>query len=551
MSFPRLYHALRLTVFVFFIAAIILLLFLAGFSTSAIQGDFREHTFFLRDSFLINILICAVLFFLSFAGDKILLKIKKRLCTKVNIGNVGIIAFFLLSAAWVLLTQPELISDQAYIQESAAQLSYGDLTPLLEGGYCVRHQHQIGAVFFSILFQSIFGRNNLICYQLINAALCALCYKELIQIAKHTVFKDSMELELPVLGMVFYPLLLYSTFVYPMIPSFYLSLVSFRQISSYLEDKRVKALIKGALAMAGAIVLKPNALIFLIALILVSLFGGYGKRSLTAAALLLIFSAGSVLLPKVAAEQIYHVKIQDGISPWSYIAMGMQEGERAPGWYNEYVNTNYAGSGYDEKTQKENALDQIGTQIKRFKNSPKEAIRFYLQKTASQWNNPTFEAFWIHEVRSKRITMATWVNRLTRVTGAQILAIPLNYLQFFILIGSVLFGILVLPSANPVELLFPLTFVGGLVFHFIWEAKCQYTLIYFTLLLPCSIMGMKAFFQIIHASNYQKKIKKEALVIAALFLLLNMVLVLPNKNFVSGDDEQFKQYLEEYRKGSS
>ena len=550
MSFPRPYCMLRWIVFFFFIASLLLLIFLAGSSTAAIQGDYREHTFFLKDSVLLNILICFILFFASWISRELFLRMEKRNYHGVNIEKWGILALFAISASWALLTQPGLISDQASIQESAAQLSYGDLTPLLEEGYCARYPHQLGAVFFSIIFQGIFGRNNLICYQLINAALCALCYKEIIYIAKHTLFKNTMSAELLALGILFYPILLYSTFVYPMIPSFYFSLLSFRELSSYLEDGEKRELIKGVLAMVMAIILKPNALVFLIALVLISAIGGYGKRSLAAAVLLVLFSMSALLLPRHITENIFHVKMPEGISPWSYLAMGMQEGERAPGWYNGYINENYTNSEYNGIKQKENAIVQIRKRIGEFKTSPQEAVRFYLRKIASEWNNPTFEAFWIHEVRPKNITLATWVKRLTRVTGAQLLAIPLNYLQFFILVGALLFGILVLPSAGPILLLFPLTFVGGILFHLIWEAKCQYTIIYFTLLLPCSILGIHAFFEMIQTAKYRERIKRGSVAVLIIVLIGIMGLVLPNREFISGDDQQYKQYLEEYRKGS-
>lgn len=549
MSFPRPYCLLRWIVFFFFIASILLLIFLAGSSTAAIQGDYREHTFFLKDSFLLNVLICIILLCVSWVGHVLVLRLEKWDYRRINVEKLGILAVFAISAFWALLTQPGLISDQASIQESAAQLSYGDLTPLLEEGYCARYPHQLGAVFFSIIFQGIFGRNNLICYQLINAALCALCYKEIICIAKHTLFKNTMSAELLALGLLFYPILLYSTFVYPMIPSFYFSLLSFRYLSSYLEDGIKKGLIKGVSAMVLAIVLKPNALVFLIALVLISAIGGYGKRSFTATIILVLFSILALLLPRHIAENIFHVKMPEGISPWSYLAMGMQEGERAPGWYNGYINENYTNSEYDGIKQKENAIVQIRKRIGEFKTSPQEAVRFYLRKIASEWNNPTFEAFWIHEVRPKNITLATWVKRLTRVTGAQLLAVPLNYLQFFILVGALLFGILVLPSAGPILLLFPLTFVGGMLFHLIWEAKCQYTIIYFTLLLPCSILGIHAFFERIQTANRRERIKRGTVAVLIFLLIGSMALVLPNREIISGDEEQFKQYLEEYREG--
>lgn len=40
-------------------------------------------------------------------------------------------------------------------------------------------------------------------------------------------------------------------------------------------------------------------------------------------------------------------------------------------------------------------------------------------------------------------------------------------------------------------------FVGGFLFHFIWEAKCQYTVVYVLLLIPYAVMGYNAVCKII------------------------------------------------------
>lgn len=66
----------------------------------------------------------------------------------------------------------------------------------------------------------------------------------------------------------------------------------------------------------------------------------------------------------------------------------------------------------------------------------------------------------------------------------------LNILQSIILFGSMLYAVYALFfNSAPVSTVLPLTFIGGFIFHIFWEGKCQYTLPYFVLLLPLSIIG--------------------------------------------------------------
>ena len=57
------------------------------------------------------------------------------------------------------------------------------------------------------------------------------------------------------------------------------------------------------------------------------------------------------------------------------------------------------------------------------------------------------------------------------------------------------------------ELIFPIVFIGGFLFHLIWEAKCQYTITYFILLIPYAIVGYKIIGEKL-LKLYNTKIKK-------------------------------------------
>ena len=82
----------------------------------------------------------------------------------------------------------------------------------------------------------------------------------------------------------------------------------------------------------------------------------------------------------------------------------------------------------------------------------------------------------------------------------------MNIVQTLILFGTLLFMIINFKNTNYTQLVFAIIFIGGFMFHMIWEAKCQYTLTYFVLLIPYSIKG---YINLANILNRKMKTKKE------------------------------------------
>ena len=64
------------------------------------------------------------------------------------------------------------------------------------------------------------------------------------------------------------------------------------------------------------------------------------------------------------------------------------------------------------------------------------AVRFFVEKIASQWNNPTFQSLWYYNVREAMIERSPWVESVINGTGARVLCTIANYLQSFFLFGN-------------------------------------------------------------------------------------------------------------------
>ncbi|MBQ9008309.1 MAG: hypothetical protein IJ088_03135 [Clostridia bacterium] len=531
------------------------LLFLAAaslVSTCTIRGDYLETTFFISSSVLPKIfLLCLCTFLLCVPRIRKFL-LSEDITHPSHHRMILITVLFILSACWALFTQPTVISDQAEIQLAAEQLNYGDFSCIREGGYLARHHHQLGAILVSALVQRIAGRDNYLVYQLINALLCALSYLCLMRLSS----SDGLGLKKPSLlfgaALLFFPFLLYSTFVYATIPAFFLSLLSFERILAYEKSPSLTTAAVAGLSMALAIFLKQNSLIFLIAAVVFSLLRVLrsGVSRLLLPVSLILFSALFMVLPKVLFERVTGHSIPDGISPLCYLTMGVQDSDRAPGWYNSYVNSVYGESGTAPEIQKDTALRDYSERLRYFRAHPQDAVRFFVQKTASQWNNPTFESLWINQVRGSNIRPADWIRRLVRPTGADFLTKILNPIQFLLLFLAFLSLFRMPENALSTTFLLLVTFVGGFLFHSFWEAKCQYTLPYMVLLLPFSVRGLETAAALVASPrNFLHSLSGTGrfLLLFSLILLPVLALWLSHSGFLTCDNAAYAEYLRQVR----
>ena len=64
-----------------------------------------------------------------------------------------------------------------------------------------------------------------------------------------------------------------------------------------------------------------------------------------------------------------------------------------------------------------------------------------------------------------------------------------NYFIVFLWLGIILFLIFDFRKLDAYKLIFAITFIGGFLFHLVWEAKGQYTIIYAYLMIPYMLRG--------------------------------------------------------------
>jgi hypothetical protein len=120
-------------------------------------------------------------------------------------------------------------------------------------------------------------------------------------------------------------------------------------------------------------------------------------------------------------------------------------------------------------------------------------LTFFARKTAYQWNDPTFIAIERMEGRKSTISPPAWVHSLIYGSGKVKFSVVFNIVQTLILTGMLFYLIFTRKSENINELLIAVVFLGGYLFHMVWESSSSYTLPYFVMLLPYAVKGFDGY----------------------------------------------------------
>ena len=367
----------RMVVVLFATAIFSTIFVMCMISTCYITSEEYEITFFCKKNIFVNVaflVICAgilvalkkkgifTLFQEKLNDDKAFKKVKLLLLTII----LG------LGLMWVFLTQFVPGSDQLDIMSSAYKLRCGDYSVLTPGGYLDRCSNQLGLTLIEYLFGRVFGDYNVMGFQFLNCFGLALLYQKLVDIMDKMHVSRLSQIITLVLGVLFVPMIMYTSFVYGTIWSVALALWAFDNEIKYLEDNRLLDLICCALLIGVAVQVKNNVLIMMIAMVIYGLVcvtkdNKWLKRSVLLVLIIGISFVGFSNLSKVIVEKKTGYSLTQGMSGWAYVAMGLQDEKHAPGWSNGYNYSTYEESNYVTEVQEERAKADIADRMALFK----------------------------------------------------------------------------------------------------------------------------------------------------------------------------------------
>lgn len=485
----------RLTISLCFIVILALLCGYSGIMSAAFID--WEHTAYVKDNIFINLLaffftIALSICFRNTTAYKKLLGYIADDRHFFNLKNSLLLIIMLLGTVWALCTQFVPGVDEWEVMATVMRANRDEFTTFQPKAYMDWYPNQWGLFLFEYIFSQIFGSNNYLAFELLNAVAISMIYKQLSELAECMGMNRLGQLCILVAGILFFPTTLYSTMVYGNMLGVCLALAAVKYELYFFKNNYWKDATRCVICIAFAVFLKSNMLIYLLGIVFaafVKTFERQKKDILVFMILVILAYLLQASAAQFAVETMSGYKMEKPISSWAFIAMGLQDGELAPGWWNESTVNSYLAHNGDVVAHANAAKESIKMSIEVFIEDPAYALEFFTQKITSTWANPTFQCFGTIRNGSYILT-PKWVNWMLTYNGQYHLSKFLNLFCFIIYAGALVNAIWIFPKKDVVDqLVLPMVFIGGFIFHLFWETKARYATMYFVILIPYAICG--------------------------------------------------------------
>ena len=536
-------------------------LFLQSMFGSAVM-DYGENIYFIKDSILLNILIIGAILAVL-VGVKII-NYKRNITIPMpgrKFLNVFTIIFAVLMVLFVAATHVNPMDDQQIVLDCAKDLLSGEYSQWETGGYCYIYPHQNGIVLFFALISAIFGENNWMAVQILGIPTL-VCSAYFASKTIYLLFNDKkLAAYSYIILLLFMPFNFYTTFVYGTVFGMACALAGIYFVIKYFKQGKIANGILGITFVVFSYVFKSNFLILFVAIMLLVLYDIIMKRRI-ASVITLIYGIVFYLLIGLTVtfitQAITGAKIEDSIPSSAWVAMGMQEGNKAPGWWNGYNRSVAVDNDFDYEKTQEAVKQEINSRLDAFSKDKMYALEFFSKKISSQWNEGTFEAFYIDNIdRGRPVTGWSALIKSLMLDGRTLNKMVVNVSNFFLSLlwlGVLFYMILDRKNMDAYKLIFGIIFIGGFLFHLFWEAKGQYTVVYAYVLIPYMLRGYQNFagkFVQGTGRKARRKVtfKNSGLVsLISIFAVVLLVGVLNvsviNKSIkLSGDELRYEEYI--------
>ena len=463
--------------------------------------EYAETT---KNSILMIVVVafCVFLIYKLLTGSKIQIKDKN---TKILILVVISIFYLIAQMIWIKMMDTYPNADQYYAYNFAKVIANIDgTTPMkIDLDYFAFYPFQINLSFiFAIIFK-ICHSTNVRILQVINAIANTLNILAIYLITKELGKKYNVNKEVSVfIYLIFTPVMILSTFVYGDFLSLNAALFAIYFIMKYTSsnDKKRKCiyLISSSLMMMLALFVRNNSIIIILA-ILIYLFLDLLKKEekkttyLKKIALMILFTVIAIMPSRLTQSYLlkkYNIESGKECTLISYLVMGIDRSPYGYGWYDNKYGRGNVNVPKEERTKEQlERLDKIKSY---YKENPEELLRFYTYKEASMWCEPTFECLYDNIASFGAAREGQEYESFQK--DEKLMEAVKYYVPYMKIVTSFIFAISLLVIINRRKnitneaILLIVIFIGGFLFHTIWEAKSRYIILYVVILIPlCSI----------------------------------------------------------------
>lgn len=496
------------------VIAILLALFLLSLIFTAKFVGASEIITYEVDNIVINIVMvvffCAILYFLN----KVLKKVNEKVLIIIGCIVIGIVGIF-----WVNYIGSPVKADQKMIYMISLEFLNGDFHSLEKPYYLFNHPLQLGILYFTMIIYKLIGYQSPLVFQNLNIIFVITCAILLYKICNIIYKNKNINRILLILLPMYIILPMASVLVYGNIVGLMFALLGIFLIFKYLESRKIRYLLLSVIPVIFSIILKQNYQIFLIAIsiiLILDLIKMFRKEIVfwLIGVMSLIFLINPVIY--FITEKVTGKNVNDGIPMSAYIAMGIYEKfDRPSGWYNAEFNVEsvYIDNDYNSEKANEESINVIKDRIVYFVNNPKEMLLFYGEKIASTWLEPAFQTLWFshpaeeYEAVKEHFESHKYIMSFLTGDVAQLIVKYLDVFEIIVFGSSFIFIIMSLKkkAINHQNIIFSLIFLGGFLFHILWETKSVYVIPFYYLLLPLAAGGLLEIFEFIDRLIYERK----------------------------------------------
>ncbi|MDE7224874.1 MAG: glycosyltransferase family 39 protein [Acetatifactor sp.] len=284
------------------------------------------------------------------------------------------------------------------------------------------------------------------------------------------------------------PYYFYVNNMYGEIPSMALMFFSLWMISCFLNTPSWWSCLLAGLGMAGAVAIRKNSVIILIACILILAILSFRRKIIIIGVLILASMMGSILPGKIY-EHRAHNEMGKGVPAVSYIAMGLQWTEgRSPGAWNGYHSDLFINCDYDREKAIELSRASIRESLEYMRENPGYAMRFFCYKLTEQWCREDFSCLYSTLSRDTGRSAAAWdiYQGSAKDKFMDIMSIHQGIVYFGALLFCILNGIVRREGLKKSlwKLVLLVSFIGGFLFSILWEGGSRYVMPFFVMLIP-------------------------------------------------------------------
>ena len=357
--------------------------------------------------------------------------------------------------------------------------------------YIERYNHQFTLSFLWSLLFRIFNSTNILIIQYFNVLCNALLAVVIFLICKELSTKYNMNKYLSMfLYFTFLSVPLLSTFVYGDLSGMAFAMLGVYLLMKYTSKRKIRYAVYASISTALAYMFRENILIFIIAMVIYLVLDLISKKENVKNVITkIIVVIGFIIISMLPSNitKIYFCQKCDldknrTFPVTGFLLMGMDDQSSTPGWYSGRI---VQMSFEDIDKAKIEYKEMLKERTRYLINNPIYTVAFYLEKDSSMWAETTFGA-----VRYN-FSEQFGDNKYNNIELDNFLKDTNNYVLLYqkalVLLIFVFSAIVIIQKrknlSNEVLLLLTI-FIGGFLFHNIWEAKSRYIIPYIVALIP-------------------------------------------------------------------